>query len=159
MVRPLHAIGYRQRENPNSDGREQSSFGRDRDDVGPQSQSARYPEIKQWEKGEEDCDSANKDLPRFKEGRIEQSRKQATAGERESGTKMSLLLRFGGCFPGIDHSVAEKTLAVFGFRHHFINDDDRDGDEKKQEPAGEAAVLDQSINGKKRNETGPEVFG
>jgi hypothetical protein len=38
-------IGYGQRENPNSDGREQSSFERDRDDVSPRSEFARYPEI------------------------------------------------------------------------------------------------------------------
>ena len=42
----LNEIRYRQRENPNSDGSEQSSFDRDRDDVGLRSEPARYPEIK-----------------------------------------------------------------------------------------------------------------
>ena len=61
--------------------------------------------------------------------------------------------------PGINHCVAEKALTVFCFSHHFIDADDRNGDEKKQESAGETAVLNKSINSKERNEADSEVFG
>src|SRR5205814_4901684 len=76
----LDEIGYCQRENPNSDGSEQSSFGRDCG-TGSPSESARHPEIKYWAEGEGDRASANNDLPRVKEGRIEESRKEASRGE------------------------------------------------------------------------------